>query len=483
VNERRRKLSTRSYPLDISETNVKKLAQLDTLLPHWQQASVKLINYYRQLIFQGHYGKLPRIEAKPFIIANPTIVLGARQWQDCGTSAMSTINSWLSNRQNDFKKIVANSTFHTNEEINQDIKHQLYAINNAKAWYVKEPEKIPSTTIITFGALKLARQIFKTIRKKNRWPNLSRSKTINCTSLLTTFQEAKTATYFDGWIKLTGLAMPIPYNNCDYTQEKFDNATKVKDAIQCTKKTGEWIIRRVIEQPDEKPRKEGGVISWDWGTVHLLALNDGRLFGTSFCAWLREMDAILIALQKELQKRGINPSKSKRYKKLQSRIREYARNEIGRLLNKLAGEYIQEIAVEDLDFRGGGLSRTMNRILTRAGRKAIELKLKDLEEHRGVKVTEVNSRYTSQECSRCHFVSKKNRTSRGVFKCQACHLALHADVNAARVILERRSIPGGLFNVSKSDILKLLEKKHAAARLANPQWFEREPSIVEECRL
>ena len=41
-------------------------------------------------------------------------------------------------------------------------------------------------------------------------------------------------------------------------------------------------------------------------------------------------------------------------------------NEIGRLLNILAVN-AREIVVEDLDFRGGGLSRRMNRILFHRG--------------------------------------------------------------------------------------------------------------------
>ena len=54
-------------------------------------------------------------------------------------------------------------------------------------------------------------------------------------------------------------------------------------------------------------------------------------------------------------------------------------------------------------------------------------------------VIEVNPAYTSQECSKCGFVSKKNRRTQGTFKCTCCDHKINADVNASRNIIKRRS--------------------------------------------
>ena len=43
--------------------------------------------------------------------------------------------------------------------------------------------------------------------------------------------------------------------------------------------------------------------------------------------------------------------------------------------------------------------------------------------------------YTSQTCSRCGCVDKKNRVSQSNFKCTACGLEINADYNAALNIL------------------------------------------------
>jgi putative transposase len=55
----------------------------------------------------------------------------------------------------------------------------------------------------------------------------------------------------------------------------------------------------------------------------------------------------------------------------------------------------------------------------------------------GVPVVYVDPAYTSQMCSQCGHVSKKNRPDQATFRCTSCGFAEHADVNAARNIAAR----------------------------------------------
>ena len=55
----------------------------------------------------------------------------------------------------------------------------------------------------------------------------------------------------------------------------------------------------------------------------------------------------------------------------------------------------------------------------------------------GVPLVYVDPAYTSQMCSSCGHVSKKNRPSQATFCCTSCGFAEHADVNAARNIAAR----------------------------------------------
>ncbi|WP_307819798.1 zinc ribbon domain-containing protein [Microbispora amethystogenes] len=46
-------------------------------------------------------------------------------------------------------------------------------------------------------------------------------------------------------------------------------------------------------------------------------------------------------------------------------------------------------------------------------------------------------RHTSQRCSACGHIAKKNRPDQATFTCTSCGFAEHADVNAARNIAAR----------------------------------------------
>ena len=82
----------------------------------------------------------------------------------------------------------------------------------------------------------------------------------------------------------------------------------------------------------------------------------------------------------------------------------------------------------------------MNRLIGRTYRAFVKAKLARLGEQFGIQIIAVNPAYTSQECSRCHYVSKDNRKSQKDFICRHCHYSCNADVNAGRVINQRRSL-------------------------------------------
>ena len=49
----------------------------------------------------------------------------------------------------------------------------------------------------------------------------------------------------------------------------------------------------------------------------------------------------------------------------------------------------------------------------------------------------VNPAYTSQTCHACGNVDRKSRVDQATYKCCACGIVVHADVNAALNIAER----------------------------------------------
>jgi putative transposase len=58
----------------------------------------------------------------------------------------------------------------------------------------------------------------------------------------------------------------------------------------------------------------------------------------------------------------------------------------------------------------------------------------------GISVVRVSEAYTSQQCSNCGIIDKRNRYSRGLYLCHSCGLHLNADHNAA-INIRKRLIP------------------------------------------
>ncbi|GAA1076862.1 transposase [Kitasatospora arboriphila] len=55
----------------------------------------------------------------------------------------------------------------------------------------------------------------------------------------------------------------------------------------------------------------------------------------------------------------------------------------------------------------------------------------------GVPLVYVDPAYTSQECSQCHHIDRRNRQSQATFACRACGVMMHADDNASHNIARK----------------------------------------------
>jgi putative transposase len=71
----------------------------------------------------------------------------------------------------------------------------------------------------------------------------------------------------------------------------------------------------------------------------------------------------------------------------------------------------------------------------------------------GITVIRVSEAYTSQQCSSCGIIDKKNRRSRGIYLCHSCGLRLNADHNAAINIRNRLSTKNQVVPKVSSNII------------------------------
>lgn len=125
-------------------------------------------------------------------------------------------------------------------------------------------------------------------------------------------------------------------------------------------------------------------------------------------------------------------------------------NMLNAQINKLIinCEYLNKnhIILEDLTHFGKIYSRSyefdniklsrLSKLLNISGLKNI---IKRIANKKGIQVTFVQSHYTSQTC-KCGHISKNNRKSQEIFKCESCGRELNADVNAASNIEDRLAL-------------------------------------------
>ena len=435
----------RTYKLKL-EANKEKLLMIRELAKEYRRVAKSVLNTQLYLFFkEGKVNKNHKFSTDT--------KLSARYLQTLQYQVVSMLDSYTSNRQNDFKDIVSHSS------LDNKTKMKLFYINKYKKWFNKEVSLKGEP--IEQEILKLSRAIIKQTFKKNRLPNVKYIH-LNLDSKVAKIEVKKEneAKEFDYWIKLSTLEKGKPVYLPVKSNEYFENIKgKLKNFCQIIVKDKiEVGLMKEVGKRAYVP--ETDKIGLDLGLSNLFASNKGDLFSRRFIDKLIEYDKKTTKLRANIQKNKLKPTRSKRYKKLMSKVRSYLKNEINRVINRIIAIYKpKEIVIEKLNFQSPKLSKRLNRILQTFGKGIISSKLNQLEEEYGIRITEINSAYTSQTCSNCGYVSPKNRKSQSVFICEFCKKKQNSDVNAAKNILLRSSQEIGDIYLSKSKILDKLVKE------------------------
>ena len=390
---------------------------------------------------------------KTYAVQTP---LSARYVQTCYKQTLEIHSSWLAKLEDKVRSFLGNSSIldefflATCYRINKlHLWHHLvvelnwHQTNNGDLLVPSKTHKANVTLPVSSDILFFMRKLIKRARKCIRFPQLKCVKTLKLDEKVAVLEVSKKASHFDYFLKLStlhkGKPIYLPLKRNPY----LDNCLKKGERlpfvqVQITDKT--CTISTLVGYDKAPLRSSTESIGLDFGMVAMFTTSDGERHGLSSFTKLKIWDEELLKLSKELQKQSIKLSTNERYVQLQRRIKSYFKNEICRILNKLAKKNVGVFVVEKLDFRAAGLSKRMNRLIGRTYRSVVKAKLVRLEEQYGIKIVAVNPAYTSQECSRCHHVSKDNRKTQKDFVCQHCHYSCNADVNAGRVINQRRSL-------------------------------------------
>ena len=414
--------------------------------------------------------------------------LSKRYRQTAQYQVVAGLESYLGNRQNEFKDYLKNRNF------DKDTKTKLYYINKYKKWFHQSVKMQNSE--IEQDIIKLSRKIIKNSFKKNKKPNFNfcnmaldakvmqitpngikkvqKSKQLTDAdgeSILNksgnpkvktyTQEQERTKTSYDYWIDLStlekGKKIYLPITTNDYFEgtkgdisnfiqinfgqdiEKIDGNRALSTLQKVDYSNYKIDICLIKKSEKEEYQPEIDKLALDLGLNNLFATNLGELYGRNFSKLLKKYDEIVSLLAKNRQKQKLK-TLSKKYKKLINKIKAYLKNEINRVINNLIkNNKPKEIVVERLNFTSPKLSKKLNRMISNFGKRIIEEKFESIKERYGIIITQINPAYTSQECSRCGYVEKKNRKSQETFICGFCGKKQNADINASKNILARSS--------------------------------------------
>ncbi|WP_067542563.1 hypothetical protein [Nocardia crassostreae] len=319
----------RTYRLPTT-ANPGKLATVADVLPMWQRGLVH-VQYIQTRKLKSGVTKLGWLGGED-ATALPGY-LPQRQWKSVVNQVNAALESWQATAQRGIRDMIGDLDL-TDEEL----REQLYRINAYKAWWTTSPI-LDSKRAVTISerALALAGELVRTWLWRRPFPNLGHVPTMLMDGPIANVSEAA-STHGDYWVRVSTLVKGQPVHIPLHGYHYFDNAAgQVRNYCQVTvSSNGEVSFGLVKKSADASPRPDGETIGADWGLKNIFTTSDGQILGQRLHSWLAERDTELTELTAALQRAGLTPRSCKRFRNLNRRIREYARNEVNRILNRIA---------------------------------------------------------------------------------------------------------------------------------------------------
>jgi putative transposase len=198
---------------------------------------------------------------------------------------------------------------------------------------------------------------------------------------------------------------------------------------------GKWFVCFIVESPfAHVPFKSGSVVGVDVGLESFATLSNGEKIRNP--RFFRIEECNLAKVQRRLSARKLGSPgwrKSLRvvghvHERVGNRRLDFVHKESRKLVNRFG-----VIAFEDLNVQGMLRNHCLAKSISDAAWGMFVNATRSKAEDAGSKVVLVNPQYTSQTCSRCGLIVKKDLSER-THRCE-CGLELDRDLNAAINIL------------------------------------------------
>jgi len=219
--------------------------------------------------------------------------------------------------------------------------------------------------------------------------------------------------HFDMCIKtMSGIPkMVIPFNWTKHTNKFKNNGWTLSKSARIGYDSKGLFIDLIFEKERPQPKQKGNIVGIDIGYNCLLACSDGQMIGTDLKTKIEKTD------------------------KRKKRYHHYINTETNRHLKQLNTDNIKLIVLENLKNvkanKRGKFSRKVNRLLSFWHYAKVIRRLECLCEENGICITYKSPWKTSQRCSVCGNIDRRNRRGNR-FLCLVCKSEMDADFNASR---------------------------------------------------
>jgi putative transposase len=199
---------------------------------------------------------------------------------------------------------------------------------------------------------------------------------------------------------------------------------------------GKWMLAATCDIPETDEFKAGDWLGVDFGIISLAVDTDGKVHTGADVERVRDR---LASRKRGLQKHGTKAAKRKlrRLSGKEARFRKHTNHCVSKVIVQTAERTERGIALEELKGIRGRVtaSRSQRSRLHSWSFRQLRRFVAYKARRAGVPLVAVNPRYTSQACSCCGVIDRRNRPNQATFSCLcSCGHSEAADLNAARNI-------------------------------------------------
>ena len=255
---------------------------------------------------------------------------------------------------------------------------------------------------------------------------------------------------FDYWLRISTLdkrkPIRVPVKLASYHKQALAGKTLNTSTTLSKRKGVWWLTLSFDEEIPVQVASDAPVVGVDVGIVNFVTTSTGQHFGTFHGTLARKHRHDRQRRQRKaklracLQKKGVPTERLPSTRSAPGqRLSRCVRQEINRAINQLLEAHpdarivYEQLSVASMRFH----ARSMNAYLYASQLGHIPEQLAWAAAKRGMAAHTVNPAYSSQECPRCHFVSRKNRPDQKTFRCVVCGYEAHADHKAASTLASR----------------------------------------------